>query len=147
MSFGHKLGGATDDHYANLTPQTFAPSLLEIPTPPPLILTPFPHLLNFSRNSDPPPFIATRSVFIQLHNLCRPCAVRLFKYFILRQLRRKWLPILPNQRLMFNRSRAQILAWKSNFIEGKKPAYPEKNPRSRIEIEKSRPTCGLDPGS
>ena len=31
-------------------------------------------------------------------------------YFILRQLRRKWLPILPSQRLMFNRSTAQILA-------------------------------------
>ena len=32
------------------------------------------------------------------------------KYFILRQLRRKWLSIPPSQRLMFNRSTAQILA-------------------------------------
>ena len=30
-------------------------------------------------------------------------------------MRRKWLPILPSQRLMFHRSTAQILAWKSNL--------------------------------
>ena len=30
-------------------------------------------------------------------------------------MRRKWLSILASQRLMFNRSMAQILAWKSNL--------------------------------
>ena len=32
------------------------------------------------------------------------------KYFIWHELRRKWLPILPSQRLMFNRTTAQNLA-------------------------------------
>ena len=29
-----------------------------------------------------------------------------------------------------------------DFVEGGKPEYPEKNPRSQIEIDKSQPTCG-----
>ena len=29
-----------------------------------------------------------------------------------------------------------------DFAEGGKPEYPEKNPRSQIEIDKSQPTCG-----
>ena len=28
-----------------------------------------------------------------------------------------------------------------DFYEGGKPEYPEKNPRSQIEIDKSQPTC------
>ena len=30
---------------------------------------------------------------------------------------------------------------KIEFAEGGKPEYPEKNPRSQIEIDKSQPTC------
>ena len=36
---------------------------------------------------------------------------------------------------------------KVEFAERGKPEYPEKNPRSQIEIDKSQPTCRLDPGS
>ena len=53
-----------------------------------------------------------------------------FFFFIERQLRRKWLPILPSQRLMFNRSSAQILAWKSNLQR-------EKNRRTRRKTRES----------
>ena len=60
------------------------------------------------------------------------------KYFILRQLRMKWLPILPSQGLMFLKLLdSSDLGVKVEFAEGGKPEYPEKNPQSQIEINKS----------
>ena len=46
-----------------------------------------------------------------------------YKYFILRQLRRKWLLILPSQRLMFNRSTAE-----SRICRGRKTGVPGEKP-------------------
>ena len=46
-------------------------------------------------------------------------------------------------RLMFNRSTAQDLNGANvKTVEGGKLEYPEKNPLSQIEIDKSQPTCG-----
>ena len=38
--------------------------------------------------------------------------------------------------------KGQLLLPSVDFVEGGKPEYPEKNPRSQIEIDKSQPTCG-----
>ena len=59
----------------------------------------------------------------------------------LSQLRRKWLPILSSQGLMFNRSTAQILEWKSNLQREENRSARRKIPRSQIEIDKSQPPC------
>ena len=36
------------------------------------------------------------------------------------------------------------LGVKVEYAEGGKPKYPEKNPQSQIETDKSKPTCGVE---
>ena len=55
-------------------------------------------------------------------------------------MRRKWLPVLPSQRLMFNRSRAQILMWQPNLQREENRSTRRKTLGSQIEIDKSQPS-------
>ena len=58
----------------------------------------------------------------------------------------KWLPILPSQRLMFNRLTAQILAWKSNLQREENRSTQRKTLGVRLRSTNLSPHADSIPG-